>query len=275
MSATGVFPAITASIGGKQRRLTLEKQWRRAIEKSEIDRSTAVHYEAGPGLGQMKAAGDCPELIALFDEIKGPLPLPESEQEPVAEQRNVESRIAEIESEIDAAESESFTASTLSSDVVDTVRLATPAQRNATPARTPPPSGQPTHAPSTSPVEWGFMPLNRYAEFSGRSCRSEYWFHFLIIQLPVSLFGLLAIGTESEFWLAIVVLTCLGLFIPSLAVSVRRFHDRDMSGWMVLLFLLGTLIPFIGFFVYIAYIVILALPGTSGVNRYGPDPVAP
>lgn len=55
------------------------------------------------------------------------------------------------------------------------------------------------------------------------------------------------------------------MFIPSLAVQVRRFHDQDKSGWFVLL----ALIPFVGGLVLLVF---NCLEGTRGPNRYGPDP---
>lgn len=62
-----------------------------------------------------------------------------------------------------------------------------------------------------------------------------------------------------------VVLWILACFLPSIAVTVRRLHDSNKSGWMYLL----TLIPYIGF---IFFIVFGFLPGTRGENDYGFDP---
>jgi uncharacterized membrane protein YhaH (DUF805 family) len=62
------------------------------------------------------------------------------------------------------------------------------------------------------------------------------------------------------------VLALLALFIPSLAVQVRRFHDQDKSGWMVLL----GFIPYIG---GIIIIIFMCMEGTRGPNRFGPDPL--
>ncbi|MCH7629961.1 MAG: DUF805 domain-containing protein, partial [Proteobacteria bacterium] len=56
--------------------------------------------------------------------------------------------------------------------------------------------------------------------------------------------------------------------VPSLAVSVRRLHDQDRSGWMLLL----MLIPFLGWF---ALLVLMCLEGTRGPNRFGADPKNP
>ena len=60
----------------------------------------------------------------------------------------------------------------------------------------------------------------------------------------------------------------LALLVPSIAVQVRRFHDQDRSGWMVLI----GLIPYVG---GIIVLVFMCLEGTRGPNRFGPDPKDP
>ena len=60
----------------------------------------------------------------------------------------------------------------------------------------------------------------------------------------------------------------LAVIIPSIAVQVRRFHDQDKSGWMVLL----AFIPILG---GLAVLIFMCLEGTRGTNRFGPDPKAP
>src|SRR6476620_154707 len=104
-------------------------------------------------------------------------------------------------------------------------------------------------------LEWALLPLKRYADFSGRSRRKEYWsFALLIIAISIVLslvFGLGSVLTDPSsamaaggFGLGLIVLLLFGLaiFIPSLAVQVRRFHDQDKSGWFVLI----NLIPYLG-----------------------------
>jgi uncharacterized membrane protein YhaH (DUF805 family) len=56
-----------------------------------------------------------------------------------------------------------------------------------------------------------------------------------------------------------------GLIVSGLAVEVRRFHDQDRSGWLMLL----GLIPYVGFLVVLVF---MCLPGTRGPNRFGADP---
>ena len=139
-----------------------------------------------------------------------------------------------------------------------------------------------------------FLPYKRYADFTGRSTRKEFWL-FALFLLVVSIFflGLMLAGgydvgrsgsTNGEsqamglmFYVGAggLVLFWLGSFIPNLAVTVRRFHDRDMSGWWVLGFGVLSNIPYIGGLISIAELVILALAGTKGHNRFGEDPLDP
>ena len=126
-------------------------------------------------------------------------------------------------------------------------------------------------------MEWMLMPLRRYAEFSGRSRRKEYWMFALGLIIVYALCflvlgGLGAAASDREgggalFMIPIMILA-LALFIPSLAVQVRRFHDQDKSGWFVLL----SLIPFVGGLVVLVF---MCLEGTRGPNRFGPDPKDP
>lgn len=67
----------------------------------------------------------------------------------------------------------------------------------------------------------------------------------------------------------------LAVILPMIAVSVRRFHDRDLSGWWYLGGLLAGMIPYIGFLASIAMFVVTVLRGTDGENRFGPDPLKP
>ena len=139
-------------------------------------------------------------------------------------------------------------------------------------------------------LEWMLMPYRRYADFSGRSQRKEYWMFTLFSVLVATVLVVLMIAGGFNFfaeaedmqpnvlgYIAVAVLAVFGLgsFIPSLAVAVRRFHDRDMSGWWVLGFGILSNIPLIGWIASIANLVIMALPGTPGANRFGDDPLNP
>lgn len=129
-------------------------------------------------------------------------------------------------------------------------------------------------------MEWMLLPYKRYAEFSGRSRRMEYWmfrlFEFAaIIALFVVVSGLAAVagsaggdtagGVFGSIGGLLIVAFVLGSFIPGLAVTVRRLHDTGRSGWMLLI----GLIPLIG---PIVLLVFLFSDGTRGPNEYGSDP---
>lgn len=121
-------------------------------------------------------------------------------------------------------------------------------------------------------MEWMLMPLQRYADFSGRSRRMEYWMFTLGIVIVAVVLGIvegiLGLSGMVGPYGPITILFLLAIFIPALAVQVRRFHDQDKSGWFVLL----GLIPFIG---GIIVLVFMCLPGTVGSNRFGADPLNP
>jgi uncharacterized membrane protein YhaH (DUF805 family) len=107
--------------------------------------------------------------------------------------------------------------------------------------------------------------VERYAEFQGRAARSEFWW-FVLFYFLVNLV-IIAIGSLSETLGGILnFIVWLGLLLPSLAVSIRRLHDTDRTGWWILLYL----IPVIG---TIVLIIFFAQRGTHGDNRFGPDPL--
>ena len=125
-------------------------------------------------------------------------------------------------------------------------------------------------------MEWMILPLKRYADFSGRSRRKEYWMFFLLnlivaVVLNILLGGAMLSGGEDGaiggVGALLIVVYALATFIPGLAVTVRRFHDQDKSGWMVLL----ALIPLVGGLIMLVF---MCLEGTRGPNRFGNDPKA-
>ncbi len=108
--------------------------------------------------------------------------------------------------------------------------------------------------------------FQKYTTFEGRARRSEYWWFVLFSMIGSLAFSILdAVIFAAELGV-FSPLFSLAIFLPGLCVAVRRLHDRDMSGWWVLL----NLIPGIGF---IILLVILIAPGTDGPNRFGPDPL--
>ena len=108
-----------------------------------------------------------------------------------------------------------------------------------------------------------FEPLRKYAEFSGRARRKEYWLYTLLY--IIVMFGAGFAGAVSGGGGILPLLVWLVLLIPGIAVIVRRLHDIDKSGWWSLL----LLIPLIG---PIVIIVFMCMDGTSGDNRFGADP---
>ena len=126
-------------------------------------------------------------------------------------------------------------------------------------------------------MEWMLMPLRRYAEFSGRSRRKEYWMFWLLNMLIglfvglVFLVGYYADMSQTDmdtYLMPVVYLVCLwslATLIPGFAVTIRRLHDTDRSGWAILF----GLIPIIGGFMLLYFYV---QEGTAGPNRFGPDP---
>ena len=130
------------------------------------------------------------------------------------------------------------------------------------------------------------LPLKRYADFDGRSQRAEYWWYTLAWWLVVIglyiLFGAATFtalpepdapgggeGSSAVFWIALIAIIAFFLLtlIPNIAVTVRRFHDQDKSGWLYLL----NFVPYIGALVIIVF---MCLEGTRGPNGYGDDPKA-
>ena len=105
--------------------------------------------------------------------------------------------------------------------------------------------------------------------FDGRINRGKYWAGVLtlaVIQAIVAGVARDSAGTGLAIWYALVVLV---LIWPYLAIAVKRWHDRDKSGWWVLI----ALIPIIGWLW--ALIETGFLLGTDGPNQYGPNPLDP
>jgi uncharacterized membrane protein YhaH (DUF805 family) len=97
--------------------------------------------------------------------------------------------------------------------------------------------------------------------------RSEYWwwhlFYWLAVVVLLMLDGLVASLHGPP---VLTLLALLALFLPTLAGTVRRLHDTDHSGWMILI----AMVPLVG---PIIYLVFMCQRGTAGPNRFGPDPL--
>ncbi|MCF6440511.1 DUF805 domain-containing protein [Pseudoalteromonas luteoviolacea] len=111
-------------------------------------------------------------------------------------------------------------------------------------------------------MEWYISVLKNYAVFEGRARRKEYWM-FILFHTIATVILTLVDGLLGTSFLSIIY--ALAVFIPSLALSVRRLHDTGRSGWWMLI----ALIPIIG---TLALLVFVILEGEESENQYGLNP---
>lgn len=114
---------------------------------------------------------------------------------------------------------------------------------------------------------------HEYFDFSGRARRKEYWFFTLYHGLIILIGEALAVTSYREnsaldriFW-SVLVLYVLASIIPAIAVTVRRLHDINKSGWWYFI----SMVPVVG---GIWLLILMCTDGTNGPNTYGPDPKA-
>jgi uncharacterized membrane protein YhaH (DUF805 family) len=105
--------------------------------------------------------------------------------------------------------------------------------------------------------------FGKFATFQGRACRSEYWYFYLFYMLVYIVAAVIDAVTGIP---VLSLIFALVVMIPFLALTVRRLHDTDRSGWWVLI----GLIPLIG---AILLLVWFCTRGTTGDNRFGADPL--
>ncbi len=111
-----------------------------------------------------------------------------------------------------------------------------------------------------------FTVLRKYAVFTGRARPKEYWMYVLISAVVVLVLGIVN-GLMGADVPALPVYYSLAVVLPSLAVTVRRLHDTDRSGWWLLI----LLVPIVG---AIVFLVFMATPGGEMANRFGATPKA-
>ena len=118
-------------------------------------------------------------------------------------------------------------------------------------------------------MNWYLTVLKKYAVFSGRARRKEYWmfvlFNIIFFIVAIILDNVLGTAIEDVGYGLFYILYALAVIIPSLAVAVRRLHDIGKSGWWIFI----SLIPIIG---GIWFIVLAATDSQAGENEYGPNP---
>lgn len=112
-------------------------------------------------------------------------------------------------------------------------------------------------------MHWYTDVLKKYAQFTGRARRQEFWM-FTLFSVGIAIVlgiigGLIGFSLLSTLY-------SLAVLVPSVAVGVRRLHDTGRSGWFMLL----ALIPVIG----LVLIYFLAIEGEKSENAFGPDPKA-
>ncbi|MFI9616117.1 DUF805 domain-containing protein [Streptomyces sp. NPDC052023] len=112
-------------------------------------------------------------------------------------------------------------------------------------------------------MNWFIEVVKKYAVFSGRARRKEYWMYvlvYVILAVVLAIVDFAVIGSQI-----LGAILALGLLLPSLGVTVRRLHDTGRTGWWILI----GLVPLVG---SIVLLVFMCLEGETGGNKYGENP---
>jgi uncharacterized membrane protein YhaH (DUF805 family) len=102
----------------------------------------------------------------------------------------------------------------------------------------------------------------KYATFSGRATRPEYWYWVLFTVVAGLVLGIIQFAVWNLGGQILELLFHVAILIPSIAVAVRRLHDLDRSGWWLLL----AFVPLVGVIILIVW---MCTRGTPGANRFG------
>jgi uncharacterized membrane protein YhaH (DUF805 family) len=111
-------------------------------------------------------------------------------------------------------------------------------------------------------MSWFIEALKKYAVFSGRARRKEYWMYTLFVSIIYIVLAIVAVAAKQPLIAAVFYLA---IILPSLAVTVRRLHDTGRTGWWVLI----GIVPLVG---AVVMLVFLCSDSESGQNKYGPNP---
>ena len=105
-------------------------------------------------------------------------------------------------------------------------------------------------------MNWYLEVLKKYAVFSGRARRKEYWMFVLFNFIIIFVLELIGGGMRKSYSVPSTIYQ-LAVLVPSIAVGVRRMHDTNHNGWWIIC-------PVVN-------LVFAVTEGTKGENRYGPD----
>lgn len=105
-------------------------------------------------------------------------------------------------------------------------------------------------------MNWYLEVLKKFTDFNGRARRKEYWYFVLVNCIIATILYF----TGKMFYNIYV----FAVFVPSIAVGIRRLHDIDKSGWYVLL----SFVPIVN----IWFLILMCTDGTYGSNKYGDSP---
>lgn len=108
------------------------------------------------------------------------------------------------------------------------------------------------------------MAFKNFAKFEGRSSRSEYWY-FALFNFLISIALAMLPFFAGKMFAGVSGLYGLLVFIPTIALSIRRLHDTNRSGWWFLI----NFLPFIGWIIFIIFAI---QASDAGDNQYGPNP---
>ncbi|MBE3125207.1 MAG: DUF805 domain-containing protein [Acidobacteria bacterium] len=114
-----------------------------------------------------------------------------------------------------------------------------------------------------------FEALKKYGVFCGRARLWEYWGFWIahmLVSVGVIIFGIIITGDDDQILTILIGFYVLAVYVPGIAVTVRRLHDIGHSGWWYFLFF----VPLIGSIVLIIW---LTRDGQPGPNKYGPNPL--